>query len=47
MQGGSYQLIWSSHYAATRMAGAVAASAAGRLELKPGAREASLWLVKS
>ena len=47
IQGGAYQLIWSSHYAATRMRDAVLASAAGRLELKPGAREASLWLVKS
>jgi predicted O-methyltransferase YrrM len=47
IQGGTYQLIWSSHYAATRMADQVAASAAGRLELKPGARESSLWLVKT
>jgi predicted O-methyltransferase YrrM len=46
MQGGSYQLIWSSHYAATRLADAVAASAAGRLELKEGARETSLWMAK-
>jgi predicted O-methyltransferase YrrM len=47
IQGGGYQLIWSSHYAATRMAGAVSASIAGRLELKAGAREASLWLVRA
>jgi len=47
IQGDGYQLIWSSRYAATRMANAVTASAAGRRELKPGAREASLWLVKS
>jgi hypothetical protein len=46
MQGGSYQLIWSSHYAATRMADAVAASTAGRLQLKGGARETSFWMAK-
>ena len=46
IQGG-FDLIWSSHYAVTRMADQVAASAAGRLELKTGAREASLWLVKA
>jgi predicted O-methyltransferase YrrM len=45
LQGGT-RLLWSSHYAATRMADAVAASVAGRLELKPGAQEASLWLEK-
>jgi hypothetical protein len=47
IQGGAYQLIWSSHYAVKRMADAVAASAAGRLQLKEGAREASLWLAKA
>jgi hypothetical protein len=47
LQGGRYRVLWSSHYAATRMAGAVAASLAGRLVLKPGAHEASLWLMKS
>ncbi|HEX2257300.1 MAG TPA: class I SAM-dependent methyltransferase, partial [Afifellaceae bacterium] len=46
IQGG-YGLIWSSRYAATRMADRVATSAAGRLELKPSAHEASLWLVKT
>jgi hypothetical protein len=46
LQGGGYRILWSSHYAATRMAEAVARSAAGTLELKPGAQEASLWLVK-
>jgi predicted O-methyltransferase YrrM len=45
LQGGT-RLLWSSHYAATRMADGVAASVAGRLELKPGAHEASLWLEK-
>jgi hypothetical protein len=47
LQGGRYRVLWSSHYAATRMAAAVAASLAGRLVLKPGAHEASLWLMKS
>ena len=47
LQGGGYRVLWSSHYAATRMAEAVAASRAGRLMLKPGAHEASLWLMKS
>lgn len=45
-QGGAYRLIWSSHYAVTRMAAAAAASTASRLALVPGAHEASLWLVK-
>jgi hypothetical protein len=45
LQGGT-RLLWSSHYAATRMAADVVASVAGRLELKPGAHEASLWLEK-
>ena len=31
IQGGGYRMLWSSHYAATRMAAAVAASAAGSL----------------
>ncbi len=47
IQGGGYRLLWSSHYAATRMGEAVAASLAGELELKAGAKEASLWLIKA
>ena len=47
LQGGGFRLIWSSRYAVTRMAGAVAASVASRLALKPGAHEASLWLAKT
>jgi hypothetical protein len=47
IQGGGFRLLWSSHYAATRMAPAIAASAAGSLELMPGAHEASLWLMKT
>lgn len=46
LQGGGYRLIWSSHYVATRMGDALAASAASRLKLMPGAHETSLWLVK-
>lgn len=46
LQGRGYRLLWSSHYAATRMANAVAASVAGRLLIMPGAHESSLWLVK-
>ena len=46
LQGRGYRILWSSHYAATRMEDAVQASAAGILELKAGAFEASLWLVK-
>lgn len=47
LQGGGYRLVWASRYVATRMAADVAASAAGRLELMPGAFEASLWLEKT
>jgi hypothetical protein len=47
IQGEGYRLVWASHYAATRMADAVAASVAGRLQLKAGAKEVSLWLVKT
>jgi hypothetical protein len=46
IQGRGYRILWSSHYAVTRMADAVAASVAGELELKAGAFESSLWLVK-
>ncbi|WP_029010791.1 class I SAM-dependent methyltransferase [Azospirillum halopraeferens] len=47
LAGGGFEVLWASHYAATRMAAAVAASAAGRLPLPPGARESSLWLRKT
>ena len=46
LQGSGYRLVWASHYAATRMAEQIAASPAGRLPLKSGAHEASLWLRK-
>ncbi len=47
LQGGGYRLLFASHYVASRMADAVAASVAGRLTLLPGAMETSLWLEKS
>ncbi len=47
IQGAGYRLVWSSHYAATRMAAAVAASSVGTIALEPGAKESSLWLVKA
>lgn len=47
VQGKGYRILWSSHYVATRMADAVAASVAGQLELKGGAKETSLWLMKA
>lgn len=44
--GGGWKVQFASHYAATRMAGRVAAGVAGRLALPAGARESSLWLEK-
>ncbi len=41
-----FEPLFASHYVATRMAGAVSASVAGRLDLRPGALESSLWLRK-
>lgn len=41
---GRLALRFSSHYAATRLAEAVAGSAAGGIALEPGARETALWL---
>ena len=46
LQGGAWRPLFASHYAATRMAEAVAASAVGPLPLAPGAHESSLWLEK-
>jgi hypothetical protein len=46
LQGRGFRLLWSSHYVATRMGDAVAATAAGSLPLVAGAYEASLWLEK-
>ena len=47
IQGRGYKLLWSSHYAATRMAAKVGAGVAGKLPLKPGAVESSLWIEKA
>jgi hypothetical protein len=44
--GAGWNVQFASHYAATRMAGRVAAGVAGRLPLPAGARESSLWLKK-
>jgi len=46
LQGRGFRLLWSSHYAATRMKYAVDASAARDIPLLPGAHEASVWLIK-
>ncbi len=45
--GSGWELIFASHYAATRMASEVDESGAGGLPLGPGAHEASLWLRKT
>ncbi|MDP6602775.1 MAG: class I SAM-dependent methyltransferase [Rhodospirillales bacterium] len=46
IHGGGYAVLFASHFVATRMADAVARSAAGSLTLFPGALESSLWLEK-
>lgn len=43
---GGWEVLFASHYVATRMSGQVSASAAGALPLKAGAVESSLWLKK-
>lgn len=45
--GGGWEILFASRYVATRMAEALAASAAGNLPLNPGALESSLWLRKT
>jgi len=42
--GGDWQVRFASHYVATRLADAVAASAVAALPLGAGARESSLWI---
>ena len=44
LAGARWRVIFASHFAATRMAADVAASAAGAIALMPGAFESSLWL---
>jgi predicted O-methyltransferase YrrM len=45
--GGGFEIVFASRYAATRMAGLVDSGPAGRIALKPGAYETSLWLRKT
>ncbi len=44
---GGYRPLFASHYAATRLAEALAGSAVARLPLDAGAYESSLWLEKT
>ena len=46
LQGGGWEPLFASHYVASRMAEALAASPVARLPLPDGARDSSLWLVK-
>ena len=46
IHGGGYRLIWSSRWAATRMAEGVANTVAARLPRPDGAFESSLWMAK-
>ena len=43
LDGGRARLLFASHYTATRLAGAVAASVVGRLPHHPEAPDAALW----
>jgi hypothetical protein len=45
--GPGWEILFASHYVATRMASDVAECAAGRLPLGAGAFESSLWLRKA
>lgn len=45
IQGG-YEIVFSSHWVASRHPGWLASGIVGRLPLMPGARETSLWLRK-
>ena len=46
LQGKGFELLFSSHYAATRLPDQVEQSVIGRLELFNGAVETSMWLEK-
>ena len=46
LTGGSFELVFSSHYVSTRMGEDLATTVIGRLPLVPGARETSLWFRK-
>jgi hypothetical protein len=41
-----YQILWSSHWVATRLQGRLAHSVIADLPFLPGAHESSLWLEK-
>jgi hypothetical protein len=44
---GALQMLWASHYVATRLADDIARAGLDHLPLIAGARESSLWLVKT
>lgn len=46
LQGGAYEILFSSHWAATRMGERLARGVIATIPLVPGARETSLWLRK-
>jgi hypothetical protein len=46
LQGNGYEILFSSHFATSRLADILAASVIDRLELFNGAAETSLWLEK-
>ncbi len=46
LQGGAYEILFASHWAATRMGERVGRGALASIPLVPGARETSLWLRK-
>ena len=46
LSGGGFEILFASHYVATRMRDQLAASAVARLPAKAGAMPASLWLRK-
>ena len=46
MQGGGYEMLFASHYVATRMAARLGEGVLARLPLLSGAHETSLWLRK-
>lgn len=46
LQGGGWQIAWSSRWVATRLADRLAAGAANHLPLPDGAFEGSLWIEK-
>ena len=46
LQGNGYEILFASHYVASRMAAELENSIVGKLELPDGAVESSLWLRK-